>query len=44
MTKLPKESDEKYNTKEASSLDKAVSELETDLAGVRDKSVAVNAA
>jgi len=44
MTKLTKESDVKYKTKEAASLDKAVSELATDLGGVQDELDAVNAA
>jgi len=44
MTKLTKESDVKYKTKEAASLDKAVSELATDLAGVQDELDAVNSA
>jgi chromosome segregation ATPase len=44
MTKLTKEQDVKYKTKEAASLDKAVSELTTDLEGVQDELDAVNAA
>merc|ERR1719223_2485146 len=44
MTKLTKESDVKYKTKEAASLDKAVSELKTDLDGVQDELDAVNSA
>jgi len=44
MTKLIKESDVKYKTKEAASLDKAVSELTTDLDGVQDELEAVNSA
>jgi len=44
MTKLTKESDVKYKTKEAASLDKAVSELKTDLEGVQDELDAVNSA
>lgn len=44
MTKLTKESDVKYKTKEAASLDKAVSELATDLESVQDELDAVNSA
>jgi len=44
MTKLTKEQDVKYKNKEAASLDKAVSELTTDLEGVQDELDAVNAA
>merc|ERR1719329_300058 len=44
MTKLTKESAVKYKTKEAASLDKAVSELKTDLDGVQDELDAVNSA
>merc|ERR1719409_1428629 len=44
MTKLMKESDVKYKTKEAASLDKAVSELKTDLDGVQDELDSVNSA
>jgi len=44
MTKLTKESDVKYKTKEAASLDKAVSETKTDLQGVQDELDAVNSA
>jgi chromosome segregation ATPase len=42
MTKLTKEQDVKYKTKEAASLDKAVSELKTDLEGVQGELDAVN--
>merc|ERR1719223_1704076 len=44
MTKLMKDSDVKYKTKETASLDKAVSELKTDLDGVQDELDAVNSA
>jgi len=44
MTKLTKESDVKYKTKEAASLDKAVSELTTDLESVQDELDSVNSA
>jgi len=44
MTKLTKEKDVEYKTKEAASLDKAVSELTTDLEGVQDELDAVNSA
>jgi len=44
FTKLTKESDVKYKTKEAASLDKAVSETKTDLQGVQDELDAVNSA
>jgi len=44
MTKLTKDSDVKYKNKEAASLDKAVSELKTDLDGVQDELEAVNSA
>jgi len=44
MTKLTKEKDVEYKTKEAASLDKAVSELATDLEGVQDELDAVNSA
>merc|ERR1719375_1070184 len=44
MTKLTKEQDVKYKNKEAASLDKAVSELATDLESVQDDLDAVNAA
>merc|ERR1719331_156165 len=44
MTKLTKEQDVKYKTKEAASLDKAVSELKTDLEGVTSELDAVNSA
>jgi len=44
MTKLTKESDVKYKNKEAASLDKAVSELTTDLEGVQDELDSVNSA
>ena len=44
LVKLAKEADVKYKTKEAVSLDKAVSDLSTDLAGVQDELDAVNSA
>ena len=44
MTKLTKEADVKYKTKEATSLDKSVSEGQTDLASVQDELDAVNSA
>jgi len=44
MNKLTKEQDVKYKTKEAASLDKAVSELKTDLEGVTSELDAVNSA
>lgn len=44
MTKLTKEQDVKYKTKESTSLDKAVSEIATDLEGVQDELDAVNSA
>merc|ERR1719272_681821 len=44
FTKLTKDSDVKYKTKEAASLDKAVSETKTDLSGVQDELDAVNSA
>jgi len=42
MTKLTKESDVKYKTKEAAGLDKAITELKTDVSGVQDELDAVN--
>ena len=44
MTKLTKEKDFEYKTNKAASLDKAVSELTTDLEGVHDELDAVNSA
>jgi len=44
FTKLTKEQDVKYKTKEAASLDKSVSEGQTDLASVQDELDAVNSA
>jgi len=44
FTKLTKDGDVKYKTKEAASLDKAVSETKTDLQGVQDELDAVNSA
>ena len=44
MTKLTKESDMKYKTKEEAFLVKAISELTTDLDGVQHELDAVNAA
>jgi len=44
LTKLAKEADVKYKTKEAVSLDKAASDLSTDLSGVQDQLDAVNSA
>jgi len=44
LTKLAKEADVKYKTKEAASLDKYASDLGTDLAGATDELDAVNSA
>jgi len=44
LDKLAKEAGVKYKTKEAASLDKAVSDLATDLGGVQDELDAVNSA
>merc|ERR1719222_1201705 len=44
LTKLAKEADVKYKTKESVSLDKAASDLSTDLTGVQDELDAVNSA
>merc|ERR1719265_1536110 len=44
LTKLAKEADVKYKTKEAASLDKYASDLATDLAGATEELDAVNSA